>query len=65
MFEVLVGTVWADHIDALSYIVVGLLAIFTVSLIIKKVFKLALIFTLITIMAYYMVPDLFASFVLP
>ena len=55
----------SDNIDTLSYIVVGLLAIFTVSLIIKKVFKLALIFVLITIMAYYLVPDLFASIALP
>ncbi|TWH60297.1 hypothetical protein DesLBE_4730 [Desulfitobacterium sp. LBE] len=65
MFEFLIGFVLADNIDTLSYIVVGLLAIFTVSLIIKKVFKLALIFTLITIMAYYLVPDLFASIALP
>lgn len=65
MFELLIGTVLADNMDMISYIVVGLLAIFTISLIVKKVFKLALIFTLITIMAYYMVPDLFASIVLP
>ena len=51
--------------DTLTFIVVGLLGIFTFSLIVKKVFKLALIFTFITIIAYYRVPDLFTAIFLP
>jgi hypothetical protein len=43
-------------------VVVALLAIFTFSLIVRKVFKLALIFTFITIFAYYTVPDIFDMF---
>lgn len=65
MYELLVGTFLVDNMDMITYIVVGFLALFTISLIVKKVFKLALIFILITIMAYYLVPDLFASIVLP
>lgn len=65
MFELFVGTFLADNNDKVTYIVVGLLAIFTFSLIVKKIFKLALIFALITIIAYFLVPDLFTSLVLP
>lgn len=63
--ELLVGATLADNIDTITYVVVGILAIFTISFIVKKIFKLALIFALITIMAYYMVPDLFMSITLP
>lgn len=65
MVELFVGTVLMDNIDTMTYIIVGLLAIFTFSLIVKKIFKLALIFALITIIAYFLVPDLFTSLVLP
>lgn len=51
-----------DIVSITTFVVVALLAIFTFSLIVRKVFKLALIFTFITIFAYYTVPDIFDMF---
>ncbi|AGA70170.1 hypothetical protein Desdi_2756 [Desulfitobacterium dichloroeliminans LMG P-21439] len=65
MIELFGGGIVLDSIDLITYAVVGILAIFVFSLIIKKVFKLALIFIIITIIAYYNVPDLIASIAFP
>ncbi|MGE4271425.1 MAG: hypothetical protein AB7E31_00945 [Desulfitobacterium sp.] len=65
MIELFNGGIVLDNLDLITYALVGILAIFTFSLIVKKVFKLALIFVFITIIAYYNVPDLIASIAIP
>ena len=54
-----------ENMDTITYIIVGILVIFTISFVVKKIFKLALVFALIAIMAYYLVPDLFTAILLP
>lgn len=58
MFQMFMGSILSDNVGAIQFIVVGLLAIGTLILIVKKIFKLALILAFVTIVAYYAVPGL-------
>jgi len=58
MFQMFIGSILTDNIGAIQFVVVGLLAIAALTLIVKKIFKLALIVVFIAIAAYYAVPGL-------
>jgi hypothetical protein len=65
MFQMFISSILADNGDAIKYVIVVLLAISVLTTIVKKLFKLALILALVTIFAYYLVPDVIATLSLP
>ncbi|NMA69503.1 MAG: hypothetical protein GX958_08815 [Desulfitobacterium sp.] len=60
MSEIILSSILLDNLDTLKIVVVGLFVIFAITSIVRKVFKLALIFILIAVFAYYVVPQLSA-----
>lgn len=58
MFQMFIGSILTDNVGTIQFVAVGLLAIAAFTLIVKKIFKLALIVTFIAIAAYYAVPGL-------
>lgn len=58
MFQMFLGSILTDNVGTIQFVAVGLLAIAAFTLIVKKIFKLALIVTFIAIAAYYAVPGL-------
>lgn len=64
MFQMSIGSILMDNPDAIKYFVVGLVAIFFLTTLIKKLFKLALILALIALAVYYF-PHLISALTLP
>lgn len=58
MLQNFIGSILTENVGAIQFVAVGLLAIVTLTLIVKKIFKLALIVAFIAIAAYYAVPGL-------
>jgi|GEM_PF-2517584 len=65
MLDMFSGLALTENIQLITYIAVAVLAIFTVSFVVKKIFKLAFFFALITVLAYFLMPDLVSSLLLP
>lgn len=65
MPDIPMGSALINNLDILKYIIVGIFLIFAVTSIIRKVFKLALIFALIAVVAYYFAPQISSYFLLP
>lgn len=61
MSHIFISSILTDNTEAIKYVVVALLALSVLTMIVKKVFKLALILALITIAAYYAVPGLIST----
>lgn len=65
MFQQLIGTIFADYAVIIKYLLLAILATSVLTMIVKKLFKLALILALIAMAAYYIVPGIITPPPLP
>jgi ABC-type multidrug transport system permease subunit len=65
MFQIFIGSILTDNVDAIKYVILALLALSILTTIVKKLFKFALVLALIAIVAYYLIPGVITTIALP